>query len=219
MLADLIEQITLFVESIMLTFGLPGIGLIAAAENLFPPVPSEFLYPLAGKLAFDGLMPLWAVVVVGVVGTCIASSMWYALGVRLGEARVRQFIERRATITIGRLRIPIFTVDQYDRALELFRTRGGAIVLIARILPYVHSVVSLPAGVIRMPFWRFMIYTAIGATAWILPLTVLGYLLGSRWREVLTLMDAYQNAILIAAAAGLAAWLLWRRVRRRAKLR
>ncbi|NOG51944.1 MAG: hypothetical protein HND48_22800 [Chloroflexi bacterium] len=91
--------------------------------------------------------------------------------------------------------------------------------LIARILPYVHSVVSLPAGVIRMPFWRFMLYTAIGATAWILPLTVLGYVLGSRWREVLTLMDAYQNAIIVAAAAGLAAWLIWRRARRRAKLR
>lgn len=164
-------------------------------------------------------MPMWAVVIVGVTGTCAASSLWYVLGVKLGEERVRQFIERRATITVGRLRIPIFTVDQYDRALELFRHRGGAIVLIARILPYVHSVVSLPAGVIRMPFWRFMLYTAIGATAWILPLTVLGYVLGSRWREVLTLMDAYQNAIIVAAAAGLAAWLIWRRARRRAKLR
>lgn len=219
MLADLIEQITLFVESIMLTFGLPGIGLIAAAENLFPPVPSEFLYPLAGKLAFDGQIPLWAIVLAGVLGTCIASSVWYVLGMRLGEKRVRQFIERRATLTIGRLRIPIFTVGQYDRALNLFRTRGGVIVLIARILPYVHSVVSLPAGVIRMPFGRFIIYTAVGATAWILPLTVFGYLLGSRWREVLTLMDAYQNAILIATVAGLSAWLLWRRVRRSAKLR
>ncbi|NOG51943.1 MAG: hypothetical protein HND48_22795 [Chloroflexi bacterium] len=125
MLADLIEQITLFVESIMLTFGLPGIGLIAMAENLFPPVPSEFLYPLAGKLAFDGLMPMWAVVIVGVTGTCAASSLWYVLGVKLGEERVRQFIERRATITVGRLRIPIFTVDQYDRALGCSGTGAG----------------------------------------------------------------------------------------------
>lgn len=215
MLADLIEQLTLFVESIVLTFGLAGVGAIAVGENLFPPTPSEFLYPLAGKMAFDGELPLLGVLIVGVLGTCFASTLWYLLGRRLGEARVRQFIDRYGTLRLWKLRVELFTVPQFDRAMDLFRTRGGAIVIVARVLPYVHSVVSIPAGVIKMPFGSFLLYTAVGSSLWIVPLTLLGYALGSQWRVVLEWMDTYQTVILIALGALLFYWVARRIIRAR----
>lgn len=217
MLADLIEQITIFVESVVLTFGLPGVAVIAVGENLFPPTPSEFLYPLAGKMAWEGGFSILSVVTVGVLGTLFASTLWYLLGKRLGEERVRQFIERRGTLRIARFSFELFTVDQYERAIELFRTRGAAIVVVARLLPYVHSVVSIPAGVIRMPYSSFLIYTAIGSALWILPLTVLGYILGSRWREVLAILDTYQTVILVIAGLLLVYWIGRRVLRSRRK--
>src|SRR5688572_21527532 len=136
MLADLLEKMTQFVESIVLSLGLPGIALIAVFENLFPPTPSEFLYPLAGKMAYDGVLTI------GVLGTLFASTLWYLLGKRLGEARVRHFIDRYGTLRLWKLKLELFTGEQFDRAMELFRTRGAAIVIVARVLPYVHSVVS-----------------------------------------------------------------------------
>lgn len=216
MLADLIEQLTLFVERIVLSFGLAGVGIIAIGENLFPPTPSEFLYPLAGKMAFDGELTVLGVVTVGVIGTLIASTLWYLLGMRLGEARVRHFIDRYGTLRLWKLRVELFTGEQFDRAMHLFRTRGAAIVIVARVLPYVHSVVSIPAGVIRMPYWRFLLYTAIGSLLWILPLTLLGYVLGSQWRQVLEWMDTYQTVILIALGLLIVYWIVRRLVRRRA---
>jgi membrane protein DedA with SNARE-associated domain len=213
MLADLLEKMTQFVETIVLSLGLPGIALIAVFENLFPPTPSEFLYPLAGKMAYDGELTVFGVVTIGVLGTLFASTLWYLLGKRLGEERVRHFIDRYGTLRLWKLKLELFTGDQFDRAMELFRTRGAAIVIVARVLPYVHSVVSIPAGVIQMPYWRFLIYTAIGSLLWILPLTLLGYFLGSQWRQVLTWMDTYQTVILIALGVLLVYWLgrkFWR---------
>lgn len=217
MLADLLEKLTQFVETIVLSLGLPGIALIAVFENLFPPTPSEFLYPLAGKMAYDGELTVFGVVTIGVLGTLFASTLWYLLGKRLGEERVRHFIDHYGTLRLWKVKLELFTGDQFDRAMELFRTRGAAIVIVARILPYVHSVVSIPAGVIAMPYWRFLVYTAIGSLLWILPLTLLGYFLGSQWRQVLTWMNTYQTVILIALGVLLIYWLGRKFLRARAE--
>lgn len=217
MLADLLEKLTQFVETIVLSLGLPGIALIAVFENLFPPTPSEFLYPLAGKMAYDGELTIFGVVTVGVLGTLFASTLWYLLGKRLGEARVRHFIEHYGTLRLWKLKLEVFTGEQFDRAMELFRTRGAAIVIVARVLPYVHSVVSIPAGVIEMSYWRFLVYTAIGSLLWILPLTLLGYFLGSQWRQVLDWMDTYQTVILIALGVLAVYWLARKILRGRAE--
>lgn len=211
MLANLLEQLTLFVETVVLTLGLPGIGLIAIGENLFPPTPSEILYPLAGKMAYDGELTIFGVVLVGVLGTLVASTLWYWLGQRLGEERCRMFIDRYGTLRLGRFELELFNVEQFDRALGLFRKHGAVIVIAARILPYVHSVVSIPAGVIQMSYPKFLLYTAIGSTLWILPLTIVGYVLGSQWREVLNLLDTYQTVFLIAAGLFVVYWFIRRR--------
>lgn len=193
MLADLVETLADWLESIVNTLGLPGVGLIALLENLFPPTPSEFLYPLAGKLAYDGRLTPLGVIAAGIVGSLAGSLIYYSLGYRLGADRVRQGIVRFGRLRLGRLKVTIIPVEDYDRAVLLFQRRGGTIVLVARLVPLVHSVVSIPAGVTRMRLLPFVIYTVIGSALWIAPLTVLGMWLGSNWERILSWLDIYQN--------------------------
>lgn len=213
MLTGLIEGVAHFLEQIVGAFGAPGITLVALFENLFPPTPSEFLYPLAGKMSYDGKISPVVVVAAGVLGSLIGSLIFYSLGQRMGEARIREWIAHNGTLHIWRWRYELFSVSDYDRALLLFQQRGGIIVFVARLLPLVHGVVSIPAGVAGMNLVLFLIYTAIGAALWIAPLTLFGMWLGQNWQQVLDWINVYQYVmyILMAAAVG---WIILRRIRR-----
>lgn len=198
----------------MHTFGLPGVTVIALFENLFPPTPSEFLYPLAGKLVADGKFALIGVILAGILGSLAGSLFYYWLGYRLGDARARQAIVRFGHVKILRFRIEIVSEQDYDRAVGLFHRWGGLVVLVARIMPLVHSVVSIPAGVTRMALPAFVLYTVVGSALWIAPLTVLGLWLGNNWEQVLYWMDVYEYAWYAVIAAGII-YLIVRRVRAR----
>ena len=211
MLADLLESITQFLEQLVLTSGAAGIVLIALLENLLPPTPSEFLYPLAGKLAYDGAISLLAVIVAGITGSLIGSLFYYFLGYRLGQERVRVLIAHYGTLRILGFNLRLTSVEEYDQALALFERRGNVIVFVARIMPVVHSVVSIPAGVVRMNLVLFVFYTILGAAAWIIPLTLLGYWLGENWQQVLDWLDTYQTVWYGMMAVALAAYIFYRR--------
>jgi membrane protein DedA with SNARE-associated domain len=209
-LSNLVESITSLVERIIATFGAPGISLIALFENLFPPTPSEVLYPLAGKMAYAGKVSLPAIIVAGTLGSLAGSIIYYTLGYRLGEKRVRDMIARYGTLKLLRFNIQLVTVKDFERGLELFERYGSAIVLIGRLMPFVHGVVSIPAGVIRMNIALFTLFTAVGAALWIAPLTIFGYWLGDNWQEVLSWMDTYQNTILVLAVVMILAYVIRR---------
>ncbi len=214
MLSNLINAVTKLIEQLVITFGTPGILIVALFENLFPPTPSEFLYPLAGKMAYEGSLSLVGIVVAGTLGSLAGSLVYYGLGYRLGEDGVREIIHRLGTIRILSLKIVILSVEDYDRGLRLFRRYGSIIVFVARLMPLVHGVVSIPAGVIRMNVVLFAIYTSIGAALWIAPLAGFGYWLGNNWQDVLDWLDIYENVILILL--GLAVlYYIYRRIRAR----
>lgn len=196
----------------MHSFGLPGVTLIALFENLFPPTPSEFLYPLAGKLVADGNFALVGVILAGILGSLIGSLFYYWLGYRLGEERARQVIVRFGHFKILRFRIQVVSAQDYDRALTLFHRWGGMVVLVARIMPLVHSVVSIPAGVTRMALPAFVVYTVVGSALWIAPLTLLGLWLGNNWERVLYWMDVYEYAWYAVIVSGIIT-LIVRRIR------
>lgn len=213
MLADFIETLTVLVEQIVLTFGVPGVALVALLENLFPPTPSEALYPLVGKMIYDGWSSIPVITIAGVLGSMMGALIFYTAGYRLGEERSRTAIEKLGTLRLGRLRLVIISVSDYERGMNLFRRYGGIIVFVARLMPLVHGVVSIPAGVVRMNLIVFMAYTAVGAALWIGPLTIFGFWLGDNWEQVLVWLDVYEYliyALLLLAAA----YLFWRRFRR-----
>jgi membrane protein DedA with SNARE-associated domain len=192
MLADALQALTTWVGAIVTWGGLAGITLIALLENLFPPTPSEWLYPLAGKMAYDGKVNLLGVMLAGVLGSLIGATVWYTIGYRLGEARARELIARHGRVRLWRWGITLFKVEDYDNGLRLFRERGGVVVFVARLMPVVHGVVSVPAGVARMSLVPFYFFTTLGSFFWIAPLTLFGYFLGSQWERILEWLDLYQ---------------------------
>lgn len=193
MLAQFVENLSIYLDQLLLSAGIPGIALIAFMENIFPPTPSEFLYPLAGKLAYEGELSLIAVMLAGAFGSIVGAFVFYHLGYYLGRERVRAFIARYGTVNLWRWQISIFTVETYDSAMVAFEKHGAIIVMVARILPLIHGVISIPAGVSRMNLPKFLIYSFIGALLWIVPTVLLGYFLGSQWELMLALLDTYET--------------------------
>lgn len=214
MLTNFVEALAAGLEQVVRVFGLPGIALIAFLENLFPPTPSEFLYPLAGKLAYDGKLTSWGVIIAGVLGSLTGSLLYYSLGYWLGEERVKRGIARFGHVRLMRFDILILSTEDYDRAAQLFQSRGGVIVLVARLMPLVHGAVSVPAGVMRMRLFPFVVYTVLGSALWIAPLTLLGLWLGSQWERILYWLDVYQNAWYIVMGLAIA-YMIVKRVRAR----
>jgi membrane protein DedA with SNARE-associated domain len=214
LLSQLLENLSAFVEQLFAAFDILGIVVIALLENLFPPTPSELIYPLAGKLAFDGDMSLVAVILAGVVGSVIGSLVLYTLGRVMGERRVRNFVRHYGMVQFWRIRIGIFPLERYERAIVAFQKHGGRIVLIARLMPFIHGIISIPAGVLRMNHFKFVIYTAIGSALWIAPTVLLGYFLGSQWQTVIAILDAYEYlwlaliALVIVYFVGTRLWIL-----------
>jgi membrane protein DedA with SNARE-associated domain len=175
-----------------MTFDSPGIVIIALMENLFPVTPSELIYPLAGKMAYDGHLSLPAIVLAGVIGSVMGSLILYTLGYVMGKERTRNFVTRHGAIHISRFSFTILSLHNYDRAVGAFDKYGGQIVLLARLMPFVHGVISIPAGVVRMNLLQFVLYTAVGSALWITPTVLVGYLLGSKWQTVLSVLEAYE---------------------------
>jgi membrane protein DedA with SNARE-associated domain len=193
-----------FVADTITTLGAVGVGLLVALENLFPPIPSEVVLPLAGFLAGQGQMPVVLVIVAATVGSVVGALLLYWAGAALGRRRLRRTADR----------MPLVEVEDLERAESWFDTHGGRAVLIGRLIPVVRSLISVPAGVERMPLVRFTVYTTIGSAAYNTVLVLAGYLLGSRWQDV-GQYSSVINYVIYAAIAGALAVFVARRLRSR----
>ena len=219
MLVDLVQNSTEFIEEMILTLGPLGILMMAFLENMFPPTPSEVLYPLAGKLAFDGRISFIEVVIAGVLGSILGALIWYALGFKLGDARIQSAINRYGKLRLIGVTITVISVEEYNRGMHLFRQHGSIIVFVARIMPLVHGVVSIPAGVVRMNLGTFLLFTALGAAAWIAPLTWLGLWLGNNWEQLLRWIDIYENLWYLAMGLAIILYIVRRVYKTRSQLK
>jgi membrane protein DedA with SNARE-associated domain len=181
-----------------------GVGLLVALENLFPPIPSEVILPVAGYVASQGQMSLAWAIVGATVGAVVGAIALYGLGVWFGRARLRRWLDR----------LPLVEVEDLDRAEAWFERHGGQAVLIGRCVPVVRSLVSIPAGLERMPVPTFLLYTAIGSAVWNSALVAAGYALGSQWEDVGHYSD-YLNYAVYVVVVVLVARFVWTRLRRR----
>ena len=192
------------ITDIIAALGPIGVGVLVALETVFPPIPSELILPLSGYLASRGRMSLAAVVIGATLGSLAGALALYWAGAALGQKRLRRLAEPT----------PLVEVDDLERAEGWFDRHGGLAVLIGRVVPVVRSLVSVPAGVERMPLWRFILYTIIGSGVYNLVLIGLGYVLGSRWKTVEQYSNYLNYAIYAAILVAVGLFAL-KRVRRR----
>lgn len=180
-----------FGQRLMSSMGYPGLVLIIFMENVFPPIPSDVVLPLAGFTSATTSMTLIGVIVATTVGSLLGATTLYYAGYWLGEARVRRFAGRFGKYLT-------FEESELDRSLGWFRRHGSIVVMVARFVPVFRSLISIPAGMSGMPLGRFLFFTALGAGAWNTGLISSGYLLGSNWELVVGWLDQYQLAMLSA---------------------
>ena len=182
--------------------GAPGAGIAIALENLFPPLPSEVILPMAGLAAARGSFTLFEALFWTTAGSVVGAFALYGIGAWLGLARLRVIADR----------MPLLRVDDVDRSVAWFEKHGGKAVFFGRMLPIFRSLISIPAGVARMPLWRFGLLTLAGSLIWNSVFVLSGFFLGEQWRIVEEYAGILQYVV-IAAAAGAVIWFTVVRVR------
>jgi len=193
---------------VLAALGSFGLLFLMLAENLFPPIPSEAILPLAGFLVGRGELGGVQAVAAATAGSVLGALILYALGRWGGRAVVLRY---------GRvLRV---TEHDLDRAEGWFDKYGDAVVFFARMVPLARSVVSIPAGMLEMPVLRFTFLTTLGSALWNTLLVGAGWFLGANWERVSAIVGSISNAVLIIAVVAIVALAIYwlRRPRRRVR--
>lgn len=179
--------------------GYLAIFLLMALENIVPPVPSEVIMGLGGMAVARGDMTFWPLLIWGTLGTLAGNYWWYWVGRKVGYRRLRPFVERH-----GRW----LTLDWADveRVHHFFLRHGGITVFVFRMLPTFRTMISLPAGMTGMSFWRFSLWTLAGSSVWNAVLVGAGYYLGANFDQ----LDRYVGPIAVAMTVGIVIIYLYR---------
>lgn len=206
-MSDLFAGLVRWIVEVIYSLGYLGLAALVALENLIPPIPSEVILPLAGFLVSQGRFSFVPALVASTAGSVAGALVLYGIGRRLGEERVRRLVRRFG-------RFLLLDESDLDKARGWFERYGREAVFIGRLVPGVRSLISVPAGIARMPIWRFIVYTLAGSTLWNGVLIGLGWVLGSQWAMVRDYAQVFQYVVLAAVAGGIV-WYLWRRLRTR----
>ncbi len=201
--ASITDPIVEFAVDVIDALGLPGIFVLMLAESACIPIPSETTFLFAGFNVSRGEYSLLAVVTVGTLANLVGSWVAYAVG-WYGRVDILEKHGRKLHIKPSHLRW----------ADDWFARYGDATVFFSRMLPIIRTFISLPAGVARMPFWRFTVLTTLGCIPWIFGLTFLGQQVGSRWedwKDQLHYVDYVVAGLIVLGAL----YLLVRHLRRR----
>lgn len=200
MLGGLVEWVTSVVESL----GYWGVAALVALENLFPPIPSEVVLPLAGFVAVEGEASLAGMIIAATIGSMLGAYALYGIAAAIGPMRLRGLVARH-----GRW----FGLDEsdLDKSEQWFDRRASMAVLVCRCIPLMRSLISIPAGLRRMSLIPFTLYTLVGSLVWNVLLIGAGYLLGERYQQVEEPLELFQKVVLVVLGVAVA-WFVWRRI-------
>jgi membrane protein DedA with SNARE-associated domain len=205
-MGGLLVDLVRWVFDVVHVLGYVGVFLLILAGSLYVPVPTELTLPLIGFLVGHGRLSFVPVLLTATAARVVASLIFYAVGRRIRKARLKRTMERFE-------RSKLAFVSDLEGASRVFERHGGKAILIGQLIPGVGSLVSVPAGLKRMPLrWRFLGYTILGCTLWNGTLIGLGWALGRRWRIVELYASFVGLAVLTILILG-ALWLFWRRRR------
>jgi membrane protein DedA with SNARE-associated domain len=185
---------------IMETLGAPGAGVAVALENLFPPIPSEVILPLAGFTASQGDMSLLAAIVWTTLGSVAGALVLYWIGALIGPDRIRAVAAR----------LPLVNVSDIDRTEAWFRRHGRKTVFFGRMVPLFRSFVSIPAGIERMPLAPFLVLTTLGSLIWNTLFVLAGYFLGEQRQVIEEYAGTYQSLVLAVGTLAVLAFVVVR---------
>ncbi|WP_026552411.1 DedA family protein [Arthrobacter sp. H20] len=202
-----IDSISDWAVSMMETIGAPGAGLAIALENLFPPLPSEVILPLAGFTASRGSFTLFEAIFWTTAGSVIGATVLYLLGAWLGRDRMRSIVSR----------VPLVNLEDVDRVEDWFNLHGYRAVFFGRMIPLFRSLVSIPAGIERMTVWKFLVLTTAGSLIWNCVFVMAGFYLGENWQVVQAYADVFQKIVIAAVVLFVGYFVVSRIVRIRRK--
>ena len=205
-----LDTVVEWVVNLMETIGGPGVALAIFLENVFPPIPSEVILPLAGFTAATPNAPynivgavLWAT-----LGSVLGAFLLYYLGVVVGLTRLRKWADA----------MPLVYAEDVDAAVNWFNRHGRSAIFFGRLVPGVRSLISIPAGVDRMPLVSFGLFTALGSLLWNTVLVIAGYVLQDNWHVVTDFMDKFSTVVYVLLVLILV-YVLFRLIRRSVKRR
>lgn len=204
-LSHLVDAVAMWVQDVIRAMGYLGLGLVMFLENIFPPIPSEAVLPMAGWLAYEreGGFTLWGVTLVGAIGSVAGALVFYGMGYAFGESRLRELVRRYGKWLL-------LSEEDFDTALAWFNRYGEIVIFFGRMVPIVRSLISVPAGLASMDLGRFSIYTAVGTALWSFLLAFAGYLLGQNWPLVMEWMGRYEKVVIVLFVVGLIAFIISR---------
>ena len=151
--------------------GYLGIALLMFLDNVIPPIPSEIIMPSAGYTASQGKLLLSGVIIAGCIGSLIAAALLYWIGYQFNHDAIFRFTDRYGKYLF-------IKSEDIQKSLLWFEKYGHRIVFFGRMVPAVRSLISIPAGMSRMPFWKFMFYSALGTIIWTTFLACVGFYFG-----------------------------------------
>jgi membrane protein DedA with SNARE-associated domain len=189
------DWITGFVQSA----GYFGIVLLMFAENVFPPIPSEVIMPLAGFTAAKGELSIVGVIASGTLGTILGALAWYYVGLRLGIKRIKSLARRHGRwLTLDE--------DGIDSARRWFDRHGKMALVVGHLIPAIRTLISVPAGIARMNLLTFLAASTVGTVLWTAILAAAGYLLESQYHRV----EGYANIVTNIVLGLMVAWYVYR---------
>ena len=192
---DVINSIYSFCQNAMQLLGYPGLALVMFLENVFPPIPSELVLPLAGTLTVSqdpSVPPQFTIVNVilwATLGSFLGAWIWYWVGYLISEERVRKLLQK-----IGKY--IMITEKDLDTALEWFGKYGEWCVFFGRMVPIIRTLISVPAGLSKMHWAKFSAFTIAGTCLWNIFLAFAGRLLGDNYTVIVDWIDRFKVVII-----------------------
>ncbi len=198
-----------WITNIMEQFGYAGILLLIAIENVFPPIPSEVILTFGGFMTTYSSLTVTGVIAAATVGSVLGAVVLYGVGYLINVDRLEGWIDRYGRF----LRLK---KEDIRRADAWFDKYGYWTVLFCRMIPLIRSLISIPAGMSKMKFGLFLLYTTIGTLIWNIVLVSVGAAVGGSWGKIVGFMDVYSNIAyaIIALFAIAGVYLLMRRRKR-----
>lgn len=207
-MTDIFNNLESWVTAVMEQLGEPGVGLLVLLENLFPPIPSEVILPLAGFTASQGDFWIISVILWATIGSTVGAIALYYIGAVLGRDRTRYIVRK----------MPLVSLSDIDKTEAWFVKHEIKTVFFGRMIPIFRSLISIPAGIERMNIALFIVYTAAGSLIWNSVLIGLGFILGENFYLVEEYVSLFQYLVIAAIILG-AGYFVVKRLRLKSRSR